>query len=256
MDEPRTVPTVSASDAEEFFTTGQSLYQHSSCTCGGIDVPGIGLVHTAYCTSSRLTLPALQVAPAENALRRMLRDELVSELIDAAHQIALQNMPRQTIALRKFISGAAPIFQHCRECGVGSIERNVIPHLPYCNTGRALALIAELKELQSNPTEKEAASIEEARAGDGMRPRGNFGEPWRVHGFDPRRERVFLGAGEGIATQVLEISGTFPNALDYARRAVACVNACAHLDESELQLLGSVIQYPDEPEAAEKGGAQ
>ncbi len=171
MDEPRTVPTVSASDAEEFFTTGQSLYQHSSCTCGGIDVPGIGLVHTAYCTSSRLTLPALKVAPAENALRRMLRDELVSELIDAARQLVQQNMPRK----ERYHGGDVLIFvQECRECGVISREREKIPHLPCCNTGRALALIAELKELQSNPAEKEAAPVEENGSGNGIYLDGKY----------------------------------------------------------------------------------
>src|ERR1035437_9494121 len=137
----------------------------------------------------------------------------------------------------------------CRECGVESEKRDKIKHLPCCNTGRALALIAELKQLQSNPIEKEAAPVERDRAGEGMRPRGNFGEPWKISGYDVRRERVFLSAGDGIATQMLEISGTFPNALDYAMRAVACVNVCAHLDESELHLIRSVFQYSDEPEA-------
>ena len=86
---------------------------------------------------------------AVHAVPEEKREELVSELMDAARQIALQNMPRKSV----FSFSKVIVFdQHCRECGQASRERNIVPHLASCNTGRVLALTAELKELRSNPT--------------------------------------------------------------------------------------------------------
>ena len=250
--------TIATVDAESFLTEVEDArlehaaqgnspqMQETACTCGGVNVLGVGICgHTLKCPACRHTLPALDKAPVHNALHRMLREELLSELISATTRMAEQLMPRRS----EFHGARIHYVDHCCSCGARSEERNKIVHLAICNVGRALAII---QDLQSNPKEKEVEAPEQGSgADDATHPRENFNEPWKIAAVDPRRENILLRAGEGPGAQIFGISGTFPDAIDYMRRAVACVNFCRHLGEPEMKAITFYRKiFPDEPEAA------
>lgn len=134
----------------------------------GIDMPGVGVVRPGQSSPAELR-PGRESAGDEVSRDgdlvggAELRERLFAQLIFAARDLAQEQIEPATEHESAF----------CTECGVDE-HRGVIAHEPpSCRTGRVLELLVELTgTLNLKLDQKEAATDEEAHAGDGTRPRG------------------------------------------------------------------------------------
>jgi hypothetical protein len=248
---------VSVAQVEEFWTDGEDAVfyakpsiqysDHSAqlniapC-CGGVDLPGFGWAHEHNCPRKNEVYPQANSnqSGSDNmhaaSLRRLLRDELMSELIDAARALALLAMPRRVLGLH--------IANYCRDCGQIGQQAEQIKHLPYCNVGRIFTIIDELKQIpEPNPTTKEAApgTTEQSRAGEGIRSRVDFGEPWK------RSDRLTgIERKDGTVIALMQLEGNshaaVANADALASRIVDCVNSMAVIEATEGAFLEGGMQ--------------
>jgi hypothetical protein len=180
MDEPRTVPAVSSAEREQF--SAEDLPAYSAETdgkpcCQGVDVPGVGNVHSFDCPNhcsphfkqtSSFIMPVAGEVPA--ALGHLLRDDLLGWLMFAARNLAAANIIKDHRDDGGHIVGQ-PL--SCRECHFGATSDGLLHHAKSCDTGHVFALIDELTATVTEFKEQEAAPAEEKlRAGDGIRLRG------------------------------------------------------------------------------------
>ncbi len=191
MDNLQAVPALAIREAEQFWTGGENAYppkpgdepETRTTCCAGIDLPGVGNVHSAGCPHEGLprrsgqerrtgeTLEPLQSLAGGDTKDCALDDEyrnarerLLSQLIFAARDLA-----------ESYIEpGAGDEPTYCAECvGKEVAASGLIAHEARCKTGRVLQLLDSLCALSTfTPGRKETATDgETGRAGDGIRLR-------------------------------------------------------------------------------------
>jgi hypothetical protein len=126
-----------------------------------------------------------------------------------------------------------PQYLRCLECGATEGPNIDLLHAPSCRAGRALAIVEEIEDFDSNSTRKETAQVPEAAgAGDGKRPLGLFGEPWEYR-IDEVLQTLTIYDGEGTA--IAPLSKCDRESIDWAARIVDCVNSCAGMEDTLAQ---------------------
>ena len=210
------VPALSTSEAEEFFTSGEQAWPKpvdpsavpspvhlkisTHTCCQGVDVPGVGHAHAPDCQAATVTamvnvaglrdisketrslIAKLDAALGPIDAWREQRSALLGQLVSAARELAEQN-----IIGRKLPDTQKTALLHsefgetwCRECQMNE-HLGELPHTATCKTGRLLRVLGELAAL-SVPRLLIRPEQEE-EAGDGTRLRG-------------LKERVCLQCGE------------------------------------------------------------
>jgi hypothetical protein len=201
MGEPRTVPAVSAPDAEVFLTDGtptNSVETSENLDSSpldprpgaanlwtldplGVDLPGVGHVFPGRKNSVDSPAELLQQLGEKTSESREVlkaeRDALLAELLFAARDLA--NRGIRTIRMPRTDDAGNGEISICKECG--GIVNGVapLPHTKVCRVGRVRRILDDLVEL-ANPAyqiatkdKKEGAPEgESAGAGDGIRLRG------------------------------------------------------------------------------------
>ncbi|MDR3799705.1 MAG: hypothetical protein P4K93_16245 [Terracidiphilus sp.] len=92
MEAPHAVPAVSVSQAEEFFTTGTQAYpaENLECSCGGIDVPGVGRTHAPDCDYYLRVLIRLRNLYCAALDKRIAEIDAVVHDVEVRHAAKLQ----------------------------------------------------------------------------------------------------------------------------------------------------------------------
>lgn len=158
-----------------------------------------------------------------------LRDDLISRLLYASRDLAESRLLEGGANALSWVA--------CVECGEFGPRGDTDFHGEHCKAGRTLGIIAALIAAPapaSNPIRKEAAQGQEgARAGDGKRSRGDFGEPWERR-IDDVLQTLSIYDNEG--TLITGLPKCNQESLDWANRIVACVNSCAGMEDKEMLL--------------------
>jgi hypothetical protein len=270
VDEPRTMPTASASEVETFFASGTPAYPvetsqffpsadfatrrgtpyvASAGCCAPVDLPGVGRSHACDCPNAsakhgRSTLPGFDGEPGQ--VSRTLRDLvdgvdlgspeyrrhcLLSRLLFRARNLAENNI----LCSARVTDPRWPrVPVSCRECGASIAPDGQLTHRTTCNSGATLRLLAELGALPASDqiSEKETApAVGMARAGVGIRAAGEFHEPWKLDATT--NCQLWNQYGDIVHSG----DGTVPEEDEprYARRIAACVNFLAGIPTARLE---------------------
>jgi hypothetical protein len=189
-----------------------------------VDMPGVGRVEmrdVAAETPAVLRGSPRVAGEMPPTLAKHLRDDLLLKLAFAAKNLADRNLIHR-------MGRDNVVFGHrCQECNQADLPNSAVrmTHNSSCWTGRVLDLIRELQasnDLQSQITRKEAAPAgPEDRAEDGIFPRGDFGEPWKL-ALDRVFGTVTIFDRDGVC-----VASFSKDRRDHAYRIVDCVNTLA-----------------------------
>ncbi|MGA9069768.1 MAG: hypothetical protein WB424_05925 [Terracidiphilus sp.] len=161
MDEPHTVPALSTSEAEEYWTTDTPAYSAENITplsemdlptgklpgrpcCTLVDMPGVGKVHAPDCRMKAVAakiIDRMMIPPSKNF-------DVAGILVDIALAArALANMQINCNDGRMF----------CEECLQTASDDGFLDHLAMCNTGAIDSLFHALTRDISSPNQNDIA---------------------------------------------------------------------------------------------------
>lgn len=165
--------------------------------CAGVDLPGVGHVHSDDCPyhggpAGMLGGPIAHGRPyvageVPEPLRSLVEGaDLSARDFERIRQMELKESKRERLLCQLMfaakdlgeaqiepLDGDEPAF--CTECVAEARMGDAIAHEDHCRTGRVLGILRDLAATlpEFNPSRKEAAPDgETGRAGDGIRPRG------------------------------------------------------------------------------------
>jgi hypothetical protein len=221
---------------------------------GAGDEPGTHTLYTcAPCFTADLeriqeVSPAV-VKDALIALRE--RDVYLAQILFAARHLA----ESQIKGWHDFRSPDA--FIDCLQCGRCCFSGEELVHGHECNVGRVLRLLDALQELPPNPNIERSVApsgISSEQAGVGVAspqaPATQFYEPWTCSPGCADHYPEIYSSDNSLLFDMADSVIIDEDCENYARRIVACVNACAGMPTEELELLESGVQKTRAAQAA------